>query len=163
LTGATGPTGLTGTTGATGQTGATGATGQTSAFGSFANPAIQLVNPGDTIDLTSMLTGSGGFALSGTGILIPVTGDYLVQYEILTSSNTASAVLVGSLSGVFQSSVYGLIGADTNITGMALLPLIGGETLSIVNNLAVGVFSTSPATSVDVPTSPVTLTIMLMQ
>lgn len=162
LTGPTGPTGLTGPTGATGRTGATGATGLTSAVGYFANPVIQIVNGGDTVDLTSLLATTGGFSLDGTSVLIPATGDYLIQYEILTTSNTASVVLVGSLSGVFESSAYGVIGLDTYITGMALLPLIGGETLSIVSNL-IGAFTTAQSPLVDIPTSPVTLTIVRMQ
>lgn len=162
LTGATGPTGLTGPTGATGGTGATGATGLTSAFGYFANPGIQAVAISGTVDLTEMLKGSGGFALSNNGVLIPATGDYLVQYEILTATANVSVVLVGSLSGVFQSSVYGLVGVDTNLTGMALLSLIGGETLTIVNNLT-GAFNTSQSTGAIFPTSPVSLTIMRMQ
>lgn len=163
LTGPTGPTGLTGATGSTGPTGPTGPTGITSAFGSFLNPAPQLVGVGDSIDLTVMAEGFGGFQLSGTSILIPATGKYLVQYEILVDDTGASVLLVGSLSGAFQSSVYGVAGGESLIIGTAVLSLIGGETLSIVNNTSVGAYSTTQSPSAIIPTIPVALTILRLQ
>ena len=163
LTGATGPTGFTGATGSTGPTGATGATGLTSAFGAFINPSPQAVAVGDPIDLTVMTEGFGGFQLSGTGILIPTTGQYLVQYEILVDDTGASVLLVGSLSGGFPSSVYGVAGSDSLIIGTAILSLIGGETLSIFNNTTVGTYNTAQTPLTIIPTIPVALTILRLQ
>ena len=158
ITGPTGPIGPTGATGATGQTGATGATGITTAFGYFINPQVQLVAGSGVIELRSMLESFGGFELSETGVLIPSSGEYLIQYQILTDNDNTSVYIEGTISGILPASVYGLVDGETYITGRAILNLVGGETISIVNNNA-GPFNTALAPNTAFGTIPVALTI----
>ena len=141
LFGATGPDGGGGVTGTSGVTGPAGLTGLYRGYASFYTTTSQNnISSGVVVALTTLMTQSGGFSLSGGGVLIPADGFYQIRYTV-SCADVASVVLIGTESGVINSSSTGTIRDDGNIFGGTIAFLQSGETVALRNNLT-GPFST---------------------
>jgi hypothetical protein len=152
-TGATGPTGTTGATGPIGFTGATGSTGPTltSTFvyaGNDTSPVIAVVLGGTFVPLPNNQNMSGGFTVDGSNTVftVPVTGTYLVSYDVRVQSNVlmstalyvnGAAAAPSIVSPVTASdyfhvqTVVSLTAGDQ--TALTLFGLLGAVTLNGTN------------------------------
>jgi hypothetical protein len=169
-TGATGPAGATGATGpsgiggVTGPTGPTGPAGAVLGFAFLINQATQggPIASGAVVNLTTIGDQSGGFSISGGGVVVPASGTYLIYYQIIADSGSASAVLSGSTSGAFPSTAFGNDLGNTLFGGSVIIDLVGGETLTIRNN-GTGTFSTIMNSSTILSASPVEMSLLRLQ
>uniref|UniRef100_UPI00403B1E98 BclA C-terminal domain-containing protein n=1 Tax=Paenibacillus xylaniclasticus TaxID=588083 RepID=UPI00403B1E98 len=152
---ATGATGATGVTGAIGATGATGATGETGATGpaltnvhAFAanttGAGISVLLGGTPIPLPNNQILSGGITVNVANdtFTVPVAGDYLITYQVNTTTalalgtrliingavNTPSTRPVALAASSFNNVIITTLAANSTIT-LELFGLLGGATL----------------------------------
>lgn len=155
--GATGPAGPAGPAGPTGPAGPAGPPG--SAFTpeyayAYSNTPQLTIGTLQTINLQFLDTEqSGGFSLSGGGILVPSPGVYQINFEIFPSA--AAAMGLGINGGpILSSTVFANLSVNEPLWGHAILRLSAGDILRIQNAETSGTYNTVvPTGSVASPIS----------
>lgn len=162
--GPTGPTGLTGPTGPTGATGLTGATGPTgpagvinNAYGGVYNSSVQFLSfqaINNFVPLTLNTSLPSDDVISATNTLtIQESGNYLIGYNVLVSSNRALDVAIGvRRNGTILTPTRGsqtlaidnttTLSYDGRLSATTIVALNSGDTLdlamAVLNNLPTG-------------------------
>lgn len=102
------------------------------------------------------------FDLSNSGgIIVPSTGNYLVNYRVL-ASNPASVALFRN-GNLVKTSAFGSIAATTPISGSTILSLKSKDVLTIRSIENSKVFNTVIPAGSTCDTLPVSLTIQLLK
>lgn len=145
--GPTGPTGFTGATGFTGFTGFTGPTGPvtTGVFAYAINDTAQVgITPGTRIGMNTIVQQSGGFSIGASGVIVPVSGTYLIHFKV-TPSGLASVFLSRSGTGDIAFSAYSNNVAGGTVEASVIATLVGGEAVQLVGNQTVAFNTVIPA------------------
>lgn len=138
-TGSTGPAGSIGPTGPTGPTGPAGPAGPAfNTFGSFYNPAEQVINTGTPVALTNTIS-ANNMALVGNSVVIPATGEYLINYGVNTTANAvAGNNIFIAINGVAVAGTEVALSLNSGVSSSVILSLTMGNVVTIMPT-AVGV------------------------
>lgn len=165
--GPTGPTGVFGPTGASGLLGSSGtvagfavARSETSIF-TEQNP----IGPGENIPLEEIAISSPGFQISvlfpGT-ITVPVTGTYLLYYQVQANAPCSIAITVNGT--IVASSIYSTNLPNQLVAGSVIVALTAGSNVGLVNNNqtdSINTTSSPPAQNSSAP-APVEMVFIIL-
>jgi hypothetical protein len=84
------------------------------------------------VNVANISLQSGGFALSGGGITVPATGNYMVTFRILTNSTGFTVGLY--VNGVYKpDTAFGQGATMGQTTTQVIIPLDAGDLVTIRN------------------------------
>lgn len=140
--GATGNTGLTGATGATGQTGATGVTGPTgitiTEYAYIYNTAAQVValESDVSFDTNGSILGLISHPAGSSIITLSNAGTYRVDFSVTGTAANQFTLFVNGIAN--PGTTYGSGAVNQQNTGIAIITVLAGTTLTLRNHTSSG-------------------------